>query len=56
MDTLFANSALCLVGAVLFIALIFIANAIRIVPEYQRLIVFRFAMPTTMTASETRRR
>ncbi len=41
MDTLFANSALCLVGAVLFIALIFIANAIRIVPEYQRLIVFR---------------
>jgi regulator of protease activity HflC (stomatin/prohibitin superfamily) len=32
---------LCLVGAVLFIVIIFIANAIRIVPEYQRLVVFR---------------
>lgn len=42
MDTsLLGSSALCLVGAVLFIALIFVANAIRIVPEYQRLVVFR---------------
>jgi len=31
----------CLVGAVLILALIFFANAIRIVPEYQRLVVFR---------------
>jgi regulator of protease activity HflC (stomatin/prohibitin superfamily) len=34
-------TALCLVGGVLAIVLIFIANAIRIVPEYQRLVVFR---------------
>ncbi len=32
---------LCLVGAVIVVALIFVANAIRIVPEYQRLVVFR---------------
>lgn len=31
----------CLVGAVLVIGLIFLASAIRIVPEYQRLVVFR---------------
>jgi len=31
----------CLVGAALVIGLIFLANAIRIVPEYQRLVVFR---------------
>jgi len=35
------TSALCLVGAVLVVALIIIAQAIRIVPEYQRLVVFR---------------
>ncbi len=35
------GSALCLVGAILIIGLVFIANAIRIVPEYQRLVVFR---------------
>lgn len=32
---------LCLIGGVILTALIFIANAIRIVPEYQRLVVFR---------------
>jgi len=32
---------LCLVGAIIFIALVLIASAIRVVPEYQRLIVFR---------------
>jgi regulator of protease activity HflC (stomatin/prohibitin superfamily) len=32
---------LCLVGGVFAIVLIFIANSIRIVPEYQRLVVFR---------------
>lgn len=31
----------CLVGAVLVLGLIFLASAIRIVPEYQRLVVFR---------------
>jgi len=31
----------CFVGAVLVIGLVFLANAIRIVPEYQRLVVFR---------------
>src|SRR5512141_1295149 len=32
---------LCLVGAVLVVGFIFITSAIRIVPEYQRLVVFR---------------
>ncbi len=32
---------LCTVGAVILVLLVFIANAIRIVPEYQRLVVFR---------------
>jgi regulator of protease activity HflC (stomatin/prohibitin superfamily) len=41
MDQLFGQSALCLVGALVVIALAFLANAIRIVPEYQRLVVFR---------------
>jgi regulator of protease activity HflC (stomatin/prohibitin superfamily) len=31
----------CLVGAVLIVAFAFLASAIRIVPEYQRLVVFR---------------
>jgi regulator of protease activity HflC (stomatin/prohibitin superfamily) len=37
----FESAALCLVGAVLFVAVVLIAAAIRIVPEYQRLVVFR---------------
>ncbi len=40
MDAL-GSSVLCLVGAVVVIAFVFLANAIRIVPEYQRLVVFR---------------
>jgi regulator of protease activity HflC (stomatin/prohibitin superfamily) len=40
MDIL-TNSALCFVGAILVLGFIFLANAIRIVPEYQRLVVFR---------------
>ena len=32
---------LCLVGAVILIGIVFLSNAIRIVPEYQRLVVFR---------------
>jgi len=31
----------CLIGAVILVVLLFIASAIRIVPEYQRLVVFR---------------
>lgn len=31
----------CLVGAIVVVGFIFLANAIRIVPEYQRLVVFR---------------
>jgi regulator of protease activity HflC (stomatin/prohibitin superfamily) len=31
----------CLVGAVLIVGLVFLASAIRVVPEYQRLVVFR---------------
>jgi regulator of protease activity HflC (stomatin/prohibitin superfamily) len=38
---IFTNFGLCLVGAVLLIGFVFVAQAIRIVPEYQRLVVFR---------------
>ncbi len=41
MDGLFTSTALCFVGAILIIGFVFLANAIRIVPEYQRLVVFR---------------
>jgi regulator of protease activity HflC (stomatin/prohibitin superfamily) len=34
-------TVLCLVGAVLVVVLVFVGNAIRIVPEYVRLVVFR---------------
>ena len=40
MDIL-GGSAVCFVGAILVLGFIFLANAIRIVPEYQRLVVFR---------------
>jgi regulator of protease activity HflC (stomatin/prohibitin superfamily) len=36
-----SGSLVCIVGAVLLVGFIFLANAIRIVPEYQRLVVFR---------------
>jgi regulator of protease activity HflC (stomatin/prohibitin superfamily) len=36
-----ANLLTCLIGAVLLIAALFVVSAIRIVPEYQRLVVFR---------------
>jgi regulator of protease activity HflC (stomatin/prohibitin superfamily) len=32
---------LCIVGGIVLVGFIFLANAIRIVPEYQRLVVFR---------------
>ncbi len=35
------STVFCLVGAILIIGFIFLANAIRIIPEYQRLVVFR---------------
>ena len=35
------TGVLCFVGAILALGFIFLANAIRIVPEYQRLVVFR---------------
>jgi len=36
-----STTLLCLVGAVLIFGVIILVNAIRIVPEYQRLVVFR---------------
>lgn len=43
MNTAFATGGtlFCIVGAVLVIGFVFLANAIRIIPEYQRLVVFR---------------
>ena len=38
---IFSNVGLCLVGALVLLALVVVANSIRIVPEYQRLVVFR---------------
>ncbi len=34
-------TALCLVGGVILVVIVFVANAVRIVSEYQRLVVFR---------------
>jgi regulator of protease activity HflC (stomatin/prohibitin superfamily) len=48
MNVLFQSSAgtglgvvTCLVGAILVVGFLFLANAVKIVPEYQRLVVFR---------------
>jgi regulator of protease activity HflC (stomatin/prohibitin superfamily) len=41
MDAFGVGSGLCFVGAIVVLGFIFLANAIRIVPEYQRLVVFR---------------
>src|SRR5690554_5262529 len=38
---IFGGTVACFVGAIVIAALLFILNAIRIVPEYQRLVVFR---------------
>jgi regulator of protease activity HflC (stomatin/prohibitin superfamily) len=40
MDIL-GGSAACIIGAILVLGFVFLANAVRIVPEYQRLVVFR---------------
>jgi len=37
----FLTTTFCLIGFVVILLLVFLANAIRIVPEYQRLVVFR---------------
>src|SRR5512132_4464815 len=41
MTNFVGGGAICIVGAILVIGFIFLINAIRIVPEYQRLVVFR---------------
>jgi regulator of protease activity HflC (stomatin/prohibitin superfamily) len=41
MNSLLGNTTLCFVGAILVLGFIILAQAIRIVPEYQRLVVFR---------------
>jgi regulator of protease activity HflC (stomatin/prohibitin superfamily) len=41
MNTATTSFGLCLLGGVLLIGFVFVAQAIRIVPEYQRLVVFR---------------
>ena len=41
MDLSFLNTGACLIGVVVLLLLVFLANAIKIVPEYQRLVVFR---------------
>jgi regulator of protease activity HflC (stomatin/prohibitin superfamily) len=41
MDILGGGTFLCLLGGVVLVAFVFLGNAIRIVPEYQRLVVFR---------------
>jgi regulator of protease activity HflC (stomatin/prohibitin superfamily) len=41
MDILGGGTLLCLLGGVVLVAFVFLGNAIRIVPEYQRLVVFR---------------
>jgi len=41
MNGFVGGGALCFVGGLFVVILVFLANAIRIVPEYQRLVVFR---------------
>jgi regulator of protease activity HflC (stomatin/prohibitin superfamily) len=38
---IYGGTALCIVGVVVVLAIVFIGTAIRIVPEYRRLVVFR---------------
>jgi regulator of protease activity HflC (stomatin/prohibitin superfamily) len=38
---LFGSTLFCIFGALVLLLLVFVASAIRIVPEYQRLVVFR---------------
>jgi regulator of protease activity HflC (stomatin/prohibitin superfamily) len=41
MNNFFGGGIACVIGVIAILAFIFLANAIRIVPEYQRLVVFR---------------
>jgi regulator of protease activity HflC (stomatin/prohibitin superfamily) len=41
MNGFFTSGVVCILGAVALIILVFLAQAIKIVPEYQRLVVFR---------------
>ena len=41
MNLVGGTTALCIVGALILLVIVFLGNAIRIVPEYQRLVVFR---------------
>jgi regulator of protease activity HflC (stomatin/prohibitin superfamily) len=41
MNNFFGGGIACVIGVIAILAFIFIAQAIRIVPEYQRLVVFR---------------
>src|SRR5829696_9513016 len=41
MNSFLGGGALCFVGVILLLVFVFLANSIRIVPEYQRLVVFR---------------
>ncbi len=41
MQGFFGNTVTCLIGVLFLILIVFLTSAIRIVPEYQRLVVFR---------------
>ena len=41
MEGIFGGGIACLIGVVLVLGFVFLANAVKIVPEYQRLVVFR---------------
>src|SRR5215212_1521873 len=41
MNNVLGGGALCIVGAILVVAFLFFVNAVKVVPEYQRLVVFR---------------
>jgi len=41
MNAAFLTTGTCLIGVVVLLLIIFLANALKIVPEYQRLVVFR---------------
>ncbi|HZJ23615.1 MAG TPA: SPFH domain-containing protein [Anaerolineales bacterium] len=38
---IFSGGAVCIVGAILVLLFLFLVNAVKVVPEYQRLVVFR---------------
>lgn len=42
MDFSSISTVYCLIGVIILLGLVFLVSAIKIVPEYQRLVVFRF--------------